>query len=161
MTTVRIEYFGVDGEGRNVTEAKKNAGKKLDRIVRNLSPSVFCHKGHTLVVYPNAAGCFSYTFTHPNTEGYVAFCSCGGESRDDVIASGIVHLLSITRNEGEFDIPGWAECYLDCKSVRKEWAGNDAFQRAYRHAQEQGEPDPHQWACWNRGRFAEEYAFSP
>ena len=34
MKTVRIEYYGMEGSGRNVTEAKKDASQKLTAAIR-------------------------------------------------------------------------------------------------------------------------------
>jgi hypothetical protein len=40
MKTIRITYCGMDAEGSTVTEAKKNAARKLEDIATNWKPLV-------------------------------------------------------------------------------------------------------------------------
>lgn len=144
---IKIDYFGVPGEGRTVKEAKQDAGRKIEQIVQNLSPRIYSHRGHSVVIYRTTEG-EAYDLIHPDSEGCRHSTSFGG----DVEESAIAHLLQITRQAGEFDIPDWVPNEMHPR-LTSDWKSNDAFQRAYRAAEGAGEANPHQWACENMGKF--------
>lgn len=143
---VTLNYHGVEGVGRNVTEAKKDAGRTIQKIVARLTPAIYSHRGHSVVVYPNSCGGTNYTLIHPDTDGQSYSCSCGGEYTE-TIADAVRHLLSITRQIGEYDVPEWVPGSIDRRELIGDWKRHDAFQRAYRVAEKAGDPDPHGWAC--------------
>jgi hypothetical protein len=50
--TIRITYYGMDGEGSTVREAKADAGNKLERLVRDVTsgPQLYCFGGRMAIV---------------------------------------------------------------------------------------------------------------
>ncbi len=156
MSTVRVTYYGVEGEGRNVTEAKRDAGHRIERFVRQSMPRVYSHRGHTLIAYATEYG-GSYSIAHPDSDGAViGSSSCA--SKDDAEQSGIAHMLTMARAEGEFEVPEWAAHRLGRDAVAKltrEWRDNDVFQTGYREARAQGmgDCDAHAYAC--RARWSQ------
>lgn len=151
MATIRITYFGVEGEGPTVKAAKQDAGDKLERFVKGSMPRIYCHKGYTLITYAQPWG-GSYTITHPDSAGQ-AIGSSSASDRRDAEFSGLRHLFTMARKEGEYEIPDWAMANRDfaamAKSLRDEWARNDKFQAAYREARSLGQSDceAHLHAC--------------
>jgi hypothetical protein len=52
MSIVKIDYYGVEGQGRNVTEAKKDAGAKIKAgMTGDCQPYVICWRGWAKIVY--------------------------------------------------------------------------------------------------------------
>ena len=47
--TIRIEYLGIEGEGRTVAQARQDAARRAERVIRQ-QPVVYAYRGHTLVV---------------------------------------------------------------------------------------------------------------
>jgi hypothetical protein len=57
MATVRITYFGMDGAGSTVTEAKKDAGRKIEAALDgSYAPSIIDHRGYSVLVYREPMG---------------------------------------------------------------------------------------------------------
>ena len=57
MATVTIEYFGMDGQGRTVTEAKRNAGEKIERALKgSYQPRVIHRKNCAALLYREPSG---------------------------------------------------------------------------------------------------------
>lgn len=57
MALVRIEYYGMDGEGKNVTEAKRDAGRKIERALSgSYSPEIVTWRTETALVYREPDG---------------------------------------------------------------------------------------------------------
>jgi hypothetical protein len=148
-SSVTVTHYGIEATGRNVTEAKRSAGREIERIVKNLYPRIYCYRGYSVVIYPTTCG-FAYSIVGPDREGWQAGASMCPGSRDDATNRAVCHLLDITRRIGEYDIPEWARGLIDDEQqTLADWRSNDAWQRAYRHAESIGETDPHSWACHN------------
>jgi hypothetical protein len=155
MATVTIEYFGVEGIGRNVTEAKRDAGHKLEKLARECFPRIYSWRGHSVVCYATAWG-GAYSMIHPDSDGMANGSSCAS-SREDAEDSGIRHLLSICRKEGEFELPSFARNHFsaaELASIIDDWRRNDEFQRRYREGVAKGmnDCDAHSYACGNPAR---------
>ena len=149
---ITIEYFGVSGTGRTVTEAKRDAGVKLERMAKSY-PSVYAYRGASVFIVANS-DCWSIRHTWPDSEGQVCSSSSCGGSKDDAIAYGVHNLLTATRHIGEYEVPAWAKHLIDVADTIKGWRGNDAFQLAYKQAVKNNEADPHTWACQHSDQFA-------
>jgi hypothetical protein len=150
MATVTITYYGVDGTGRNLTEAKRDAGARIERMARHSFPRIFTHRGYTLVCYVTSCGA-SYSIAHVDTDGETVGSSSASDMHDATI-SGIKHLLTMVRKEGEFTFPEWAQRRLthqQLDAIESDWRRNDRFQAAYREATAQGLADceAHAYAC--------------
>lgn len=73
--TVRITYYGMDGEGRNVTEAKKDAGRKIEEALHgNYTPFVLARDGVAFVAHRNPQG-WGYTIFRDDESGGSSYCS--------------------------------------------------------------------------------------
>ena len=57
MATVTIEYFGFEGVGRNVTEAKRDAGRKIEALHRgSWSPILLDGGSYRMLLYRTLDG---------------------------------------------------------------------------------------------------------
>lgn len=152
MSTVTVDYYGVSGTGRTVTEAKRDAGEKIKRMV-NRSPKIWAHNGHAVVFSPLADG-WMIQFIHPDSAGRIMSSqSSGGTDEEEAIYNALKHLIDMSRNVGEYPIPAWFPGHVDTKRMVGEWKHADSWQLAYRAAQAAGEPDPHQWAGWHQHEY--------
>lgn len=130
MPQVTIEYYGVSGTGRNVTEAKRDAGRKIEQALSR-SVDVRCWRGHTLVVAPTAYGA-SYVVCSPDDDGPRGLsCSCG--DFDDAWESGVRHLIDLARTRHEDTaaiLPRWIGPKLKDRLIR-DCAESDAWRDRY------------------------------
>jgi hypothetical protein len=54
---VKITYYGVEAEGRNLTEAKKAAGKKIEKaMTASYTPEVIAWRGNAVLIYRTPEG---------------------------------------------------------------------------------------------------------
>lgn len=57
MSTVHVVHHGMPGQGKNVTEAKKDAGRKLEQAVSgSYEPAVISFRGQAVLVYRHQFG---------------------------------------------------------------------------------------------------------
>lgn len=91
--TIRLEYFGMGGEGPTVREAKRDAGEKVESLVRELqSPFFYSHAGYTLCVYRMVQG-WGYHIATPDHEGEQwGGCNIGYGDKEEARRHGLVHL---------------------------------------------------------------------
>lgn len=146
MSTVTVTHYGVSGTGRTVTEAKRDAGRKIERMMDS-SPQCYCWRGYSVVFYQSAED-GAYFLIRPDNDGRrFECCSCSIESVQD---NALRHLLDSARIAGEYELPDWLPAAFvreHGRGIIANWKRNDAFQAAYRHAQSIGAADPHSWAC--------------
>ena len=95
MATVQIEYFGMDGVGRNVTEAKRDAGAKIERFISADGRPVFIHyRGSAVMVYLTRYG-WEYSIAQL-ADGAEPFgrgcCICATWERADAVREAKEHL---------------------------------------------------------------------
>ena len=95
MATVQIEYFGMDGVGRNVTEAKRDAGAKIERFISADGRPVFIHyRGSAVMVYLTRYG-WEYSIAQL-ADGAEPFgrgcCICATWERADAVLEAKEHL---------------------------------------------------------------------
>jgi len=146
MATVKIEYLGVEGIGPNVTKAKQDAARQVERIMGHLRPSVYSFRGYVLVCWIDKYGA-SYTIADSTDSGEKIGSCSGGLDKVECEERGIRHLLDITRTAGEFldGLPDWVPTRIVRKHATRwasDWRSNDEFQRRYKDAESRG-MNPH------------------
>ncbi len=143
--TIKVEYLGIEGSGRTVAQARQDAARRAERVIRQ-QPVVYAYRGHVLAVWATPYG-GSYTIAHPDSDGRVNFCTSCADF-DDSLQSGIRHLLDIARQEGEYEVPRWVPRGMH-RDLVAEWRHQDRFHRAYRDARARGLNDceAHAAAC--------------
>ena len=138
MQTVKIEYFGMSGQGKNLTEAKRDAGASIERALSgNYHPWAATAEGHTLIVYRDPWGWW-YDLVEPNPEsGYLRGVS-GFASLDEAKQHGLSHLC-----QNIFAYNGVRATHLLDKNEAKEFGAWCDWQDAYKSASAHGADDEH------------------
>lgn len=55
--SLTIKYYGVEGAGRNVTEAKKDAGRKIEAsLTGSYTPTIVAWRGNAVLVFREPGG---------------------------------------------------------------------------------------------------------
>ncbi len=167
MNTVTITYYGVEATGRNVTEAKKEAGKKIEHAMSgSYCPELLQSRGVGILFYRTPDGWHHSYVTDESGKVRTAPLSHGsGQDRDDARATAIMSLAQSTWDGKEqyppclMEIPAYrtrkGDIGLRLLAEFDSWRG---FQLAYRHAKAtmtEGNIDSwHRWACDHSREFA-------
>ena len=170
MTTVNVTYYGMDGAGRNVTEAKRAAGAKIESAMTgSYQPKIFSSRGYAVMVWRDPCGWRNSVIASPNGFYAEPCYSSGREDYWDECARAILDLAQLTWDGAELIPPCLAESE---KLAKREFAKNQntgrrllgefaswrGFQLAYRHAKANGigenDCDWHRWGCEHSGEFA-------
>ena len=158
MSTVRITYFGMEGTGRNVTEAKRDAGSKLEAAMRgSYNPVLMSHRGWSILVWRTPSGWESTIthepgeFGHVRKEGTLYGGSYGDKTREEVIDYAKEHLAQVSWLPEDGLVPPAFLVKRQSVSDFKTWA---EFQMRYKAARERGmdDNDAHSYAGRNPGR---------
>ena len=152
---VRVTYYGMEGEGKNLTEAKKDAGRKAERaITGSYTPLLISADGHSALVYRIPASGWWYVILHPEREQKQSLYGIStGEDRDDTERRARMHLA---QNIFSPNGPTGLEVIKDRRD-RKEHLSWLRFQYCYRAWREAGESNDnlcHSRAChdqWPEG----------
>jgi hypothetical protein len=158
MPRVTVEYYGVEGTGKNVTEAKRDAGEKIKQALDgHYTPTVLVHKGYAILVYRSPFyGWASRIIVDAETgvsvvrEGDVHGGS-GRECRKTAIADAYRHLAQLGWKHGDSDEPPEFLTDRADRTSFKEWV---EFQVRYRVAIDRGmgSNDAHSYALRNPQR---------
>jgi hypothetical protein len=175
MSTVRVTYYGVDGEGRNVTEAKRDAGTKIEAAMTgSYSPTVLQSRGTAIVLWRDPWGWQSCFLSHKGEfrEHKYGLNGCSHKDYYEAYASALMSLAQDTWDGSEMVPPCLAEveylAKLGKKLMDRDTAGRRllgdfrswrGFQLAYQHAKahepELPEHQWHQWSCERGHLFAD------
>lgn len=168
MQSVDLTYYGMQGTGRNVTEARRDAGAKLQAAMEgSYEPELLESRGWVLVLWRDPHGWRHNTIAEGGTMRKDAFrCySSGYRDRIDALSSALLHLAQMSWDGAEVLPP----CLWEVQALSKfrgetgrrliaefrSWRG---FQLAYKAATAAGLPETarHRWACENGSRFADD-----
>ena len=159
MATVSIDYFGMPGSGRNVTEAKRDAGRKLQEAMTGSYNPVLLHwRGYCIFVWRTPNG-WESTVTHDpegefgviRKEGTLYGGTHADCDREEVVRRCWEHLAQLGwKHEDGTNPPPFLK---DRRSIAdfKTWA---EFQIRFKAARERGmsDDDAHSYAGRNPAR---------
>jgi hypothetical protein len=97
MTEIKIKYYGMDGEGKNLTEAKRDAGEKISKALDRIGYVEIMTMGNlSAIIYGDKYG-FSYKILWPdmNKNGRIYGCSHHGNI-EETKRSLLTHLAQAT-----------------------------------------------------------------
>jgi hypothetical protein len=110
----------IEGTSKETLMAQVNEFMKAK--TRYPSPDIFQHGKCTLILsVVNTCNEWSYSFAHMDTPGKVVSSGYVTGSRNVVLANAITHLIEMSRNKGEYNIPDWAKQYLNSEDVINQW----------------------------------------
>lgn len=156
MPTVTIDYFGVTGSGRNVTEAKRDAGAKLERFVASYRPRSIHYRGTVYVIWTEPDGGVHseqivYRGEYRERRGS-SWCGSVEEALQSIVGSLAqdVYPEPIADDDDLWDFLD-REGQRRAKSDYRAWC---AFQAAYKAAPpELTDIARHNWACDHQHEF--------
>ena len=152
MATVQIEYFGMEGIGKTVTEAKRDAGSKIEKAMqRHYQPMILSWRGNTKLLWATTLGWRSCWLTDNGQMKDEIYGGSGDNSdKDDEIRS----CLSCLAQSGWKPEDGDSCDLLDkhrlaTHAMRSDFRSWVKFQLRYRVAKEKGfnDCDCHAYAC--------------
>jgi hypothetical protein len=135
MATVRLEYYGVEGVGRTVTEAKRDAGRKIEASLAGYyNPELLEWRGWAILLYRTPAA-WHYSIVVEPTAGVRAGVVYGNFRHDrdhkEAKADALAHLAQLgwTHDDGENspdflsppqarEMRSWAQFQLRYKTAR-------------------------------------------
>lgn len=171
MATVRVDYYGMEGQGKNVTEAKRDAGGKIAKALDgDYKPVILQSRGWAIMLYrePRYGWTSATIMDSGEWRANHGGSSYGSGDYHETLCASLSHLAQMTWDGKEEYPPCLKECVELDKLRRsdrdtmgrrlladfKSWR---CFQLAYKsaHAQSLPEGERHQWACWNAHKFAD------
>ncbi len=150
MATISIEYYGVEGSGRTVTEAKKDAGRKIEQsLAGSYKPEIVTHRGFAVMVWREPSGYSVAIIVDPDGGGVrERLCECHYQSKEDAMRSAR-HMVAQNTWTAE-DGTSAPEFMTDRNEIAefRSWA---EFQLRYIKARAAGlgSNDAHDWANRN------------
>lgn len=156
MSTVSIDYFGMHGTGRNVTEAKRDAGAQIQKALNlDYSPHLMTMRGFTMMVYADPRAGYvriilsDETGTMKDGTVYGAWGGSDSWDRSARIREARMELLHLTWEHSD-----GMRHPLATDKENKELASYFDFQLRYRDAKSRGmnDHDAHSYAGRNPGR---------
>jgi len=146
MPTVRIDYFGMDGSGRNVTEAKKDAGAKIEEALSgDYSPVLIRSNGEGVLIFREPKYGWGYALIHPDTQGVIRSNGSAYPTKNEAELKARNHLAQIIFTH---DGPDGSEVIKDKHDLHnhKRWV---TWQRLYKRWIDAGATDhiAHNNAC--------------
>lgn len=156
MASVTVTYYGVEATGRNVTEAKREAGRKIESFVRHHSPHYVKVGNSVAVIFPEPGGstCTEYPLMCGEWRGDNCGCGFSGDTIEEAIASAVLQLAM--HEDIGVDADDWKQ--IGDKKLRdkqrREYLYHQGFQTAYKAAPaELTECQRHEWACYHAREF--------
>lgn len=137
MATVRIDYFGMEGEGRNVTEAKRKAGAKLQAAMSgHYSPTVIAYRGYVSLVFREPHGWCNRLIAEPESgirEGKV-YAHPNETTEAEAIRAACRHLADLGMRDDDTEPP----YFLKDRQDIADWRSNHQFRARFRRAMRAG-----------------------
>ncbi len=163
MATVRVEYCGMDGEGKTLTAARQDAARKAEKaITGTYDPTILQSRGWIILVWRDPHG-WRHSILREKEETRCRLSySSGSDDYDAVFAGALADLAQLSWDGQEEHSPilqGNDFAGLTKEDQRrvlgdfKSWRG---FQLAYKSPAAQALPecDRHRWACEHGHEFA-------
>lgn len=146
---VRITYYGVEGEGPTMTEAKKDAGKKIEQMLDgNYTPHVISWRGNSYLIYrePKSGWHTKLIVCEGNIDDGEIYGTCGYCNRKEAILTAKYGLAQLGWNhEDGQTIPE----ILGGTGKDREFLRWTEFQVRYKRAKDAGlnDNDCHAYGC--------------
>lgn len=139
MARIRLEHFGVDGSGRTVTEAKQDAGRKIQALVEELRfPCVFRFPTGIVGVVARTVEGWSYALLYADQESRTdALAASGYGDQAETVAAMRRHVAQNL----VFGVPDHGLSVLADDRARREHIGYVNWQLDYRALRAAGKSD--------------------
>lgn len=153
---VRIVYYGMEGEGPTLKEAKADAARKLQAFVKDtFQPAFFAGKTHLLAVIREQWGWTTRVIllAEASENGRIDTCASSGYAdREDAIRHARSHLAQLEwRRDGSTDISP----YIVDKADAADFAWWARWQRCYKAWADRGATEEEARNKANNSQFPE------
>jgi hypothetical protein len=128
MNRVRVTYYGMDGEGATMKEAKADAASKLEKIVSDTdwTPRFYIDGSQRVLIYRELDG-WHYSIVHTDTDNLCLQSACA--DKRDAIRRALRHLAQITWTPDRgLTVPDYVTEKADRADVKSDYK----FQLRYR-----------------------------
>lgn len=93
MARVTIEYFGMPGSGATVTEAKRDAGRKIEEALDgDYSPIVAQWRDHAVLAFRHPRYGWGYRFLGDSSVQAVSQCCSGFTDKEECLRAMLIHI---------------------------------------------------------------------
>ncbi len=153
MNRITMTYYGVEGTGRTLTEAKKDAGRKIEESLSgDYTPTVLEWRGNAILVWREPSGWGHRYIVHDGKTVEGRVYACCQDTKEEATRSALNSLAQ--SGWSHFDVEDWAPEILRDRADIAEFKSWVKFQRRYRVAQGKGlnDNDAHAYACGSLGR---------
>ena len=153
MSTVRIDYYGVEGEGRTVTDAKRDAGRKIEAaLAGSYTPEILVWRGYAILIYREPTGWCNRLIADPErgiVEGRVWGTNYG--SKEEAVSYAQDHLADLGWQESDGEEP---PPFLKGRKQIGDYRSKVQFRQRYNFARRRGfsDCDAHSYAGHNPSR---------
>ena len=148
--TVRTTYYGMEGEGPNLKEARADAARKLEAAVTGYyTPAIMTYRGYVIMAWREVESGWWYTILTPDRMDTPVVAqqrgaNSGGQSAEDTIRAARRHLAQYIYDPRQPDATyGEALNAIDSHDLdgRREFTRWAMWQSAYRTAANNGADD--------------------
>ena len=130
MSQIRLTHFGVDGSGRTVTEAKQDAGRKIQALVKELRfPSVYRFPTGIIGVVARTLDGWSYALLYADQDSRTDEHAASGYGDQ---AATIAAMRRHAAQNLVFEVPDHGLSVLVDDGARREHIGYVNWQLDYR-----------------------------
>jgi len=96
MAKVTIEYLGMPGSGATVTEAKRDAGRRIEEALEgDYSPIVAQWRDHAVLAFRHPRYEWGYRFLNDSAVQSVSHCCSGYTSKEECLRAMLIHIADI------------------------------------------------------------------
>ena len=140
---VTITYFGMEGQGKNITEAKRDAGARIEKVMQaNYTPRVVGYGGEAYLIWqepsPQGVRILSRRIMRDGIlltdHSSVGVRHCASENTDAVVLEYMLHVAECTWDE-ESDHHEYLNGHPE---LQKEFCSRVQFQKRHRDATRRG-----------------------
>jgi hypothetical protein len=156
-TKITLEYFGFQGQGATVKEAKQDAGRKIEALHHGTwEPVVVTWRGETILIYRTLDGWISRFLQHKGEPLKVSSgCQChGNDDVKEVIRSVQRHVVQLgwTFEDPIDHFPDFCTNEAD----RREAIDYRKWQLAYRKFKDEGHDDNEAHRLASESRYSKQ-----
>jgi hypothetical protein len=154
MPTVRIEYYGVEGQGKNLKEAKRDAGAKIEKaLTGSYGPQIVSYRGYAILVFRKPEGWCTQIIADADTgvrEGAI-YAGANHATEKEALKNAFEHLADLGWEENDGHVLPY---FLTDRDSIATYKSKVEFWIRCKEARRIGIPekDIHDWACKNPWR---------